>query len=82
MATTVHIPPDLLERLDRRAREQGVSRNRVIVRAIERELQQGTGWPPGFLERFKNVDPEMKSAVDAMMDDIRRNRRSKLPPKL
>lgn len=82
MPTTVHIPPDLLKRLDERAREQGISRNRVIVHALERELEQKTAWPAGFLERFRNVDPELQDAVDEMMDGIRRNRRSKPPVKL
>lgn len=82
MATTVHIRADLLERLDRRAREQGTSRNRLIVQAVEESLRSQTEWPPGFFERLKARDPEDVAAVDEMLDHIRKSRRSKGPPKL
>ncbi|HJS73072.1 MAG TPA: ribbon-helix-helix protein, CopG family, partial [Vicinamibacteria bacterium] len=35
MATTVHLPPELMERVDRRAQELGMSRNLYIRRALE-----------------------------------------------
>jgi predicted transcriptional regulator len=82
MPTTVHIPPELLERLDQKAREQGMSRNRLIVQAVEESLRSPTGWPPGFFERVKARDPEDAAAVDEMLDHIRKSRRSKGPPKL
>lgn len=52
MATTsIHIPEDLLEKLDRLAADRGVSRNRLIVEscreAVERHRER---WPPGYLE--------------------------------
>lgn len=82
MPTTVHIPTDLLKRLDERAREQGTSRNRLIIQAVEESLRSRTDWPPGFFERLKARDPDDVAAVDEMMDHIRKSRRSKGPPKL
>lgn len=40
MPTTVHIPEALLESIDRRARALGVSRNRLIVRALEQAVRE------------------------------------------
>jgi hypothetical protein len=82
MPTTVHIPDALLKSVDRRAKALGVSRNRVIVRALESAVQQQTTWDPVFLERLRNVDKETASAVDDMMRHVRRSRRSKRPPEL
>ena len=38
MATTVHIPDQLLKSVDRRAKALGISRNRLVVRALEATL--------------------------------------------
>jgi metal-responsive CopG/Arc/MetJ family transcriptional regulator len=40
MPTTVHIPPTLLKSVDRRAKALGVSRNRIIVRALEQAAKE------------------------------------------
>lgn len=82
MPTSVHIPNQLLKRANERAKALGISRNRLIVRALERELQQNSEWSPEFFQQLENTDPEMARAVDEMMDAIRTNRRSKRPPEL
>jgi predicted transcriptional regulator len=82
MPTTVHIPDALLEALDRRAKELGTSRNRLIVEAVERSLRHGSEWPAGFIERLKAADPDQAAAVDEMLAHILKNRRSKGPPSL
>ncbi len=51
MPTTVHIPPTLLKSVDRRAKALGVSRNRLIVRALEQAINERVRWAPEFLER-------------------------------
>ena len=79
MATSVHIPPTLLEAVDRRARALRISRNRLIVKALERELAEGEEWSAGFFERSRAVDPEEASAVDDMLAAVRARRRSKEP---
>lgn len=60
MATTsVHLSPDLLHRLDERAQQQGVSRNRLIRTACEQLLTRGDRrWPVDF------VDPNALDADD------------------
>ncbi len=47
-STSVHFPPSLAEELDRLATERGISRNRLIVEACRRVVQEREQWPPGF----------------------------------
>jgi metal-responsive CopG/Arc/MetJ family transcriptional regulator len=79
MATSVHIPQALLAEVDRKARALRMSRNRLIVRALERELNAGTDWSPGFFERLSEVDTETAAAVDELLTSIRQARTSKPP---
>ena len=82
MPTTVHIPPRLLAAAQRRARSLGISRNRLIVRALEREVADVSSWSPGFLEALRETDPGLADAAGRLARDIRRRRRSKAPPQL
>ncbi len=81
MSTSVHIPRPLLDAADRRARNLGVSRNRLIVRALERELAGGGDWSPGFFERLSATNAEIGQAADELLAAIAAGRRSK-PPRL
>ncbi len=67
MPTTVHIPDRLLTALDQRAEELGLSRNRLIVRAVEQSLRRETEWPEKFIRRLKDVGAEEK-AVKYVLD--------------
>jgi hypothetical protein len=80
--TSVHIPKPLLDALDARARKLGWSRNRFIVRALERELERGATWSPGFFERLERIDPDEACAVDEMLEVIRARRTRKAPRRL
>ena len=80
MATTVHIPAKVLAAAQRRAKALGISRNRLIVQALERELERPSAWSPGFLDALRHTGDDDKAAVDDMLAHIRRNRRSKKPP--
>jgi predicted transcriptional regulator len=82
VATTVHIPDRLLAEVDRRARSLRISRNRLIVRALEREVDDTTSWSPGFLDALRRVEPGTAEAADEMLAVIRRRRRSKPAPRL
>ena len=82
MPTTVHIPADLLEALDRRAKVLGLSRNRLIVRAVEQMIRQRTGWAPEFLERLRAADEETGDAVDDLLEHVKNSRRSRPAPEL
>lgn len=79
MATSIHIPKPLLEAVDRKARALKISRNRLIVRALERELRPGADWSPGFFEQLSAVDSETTAAVDELLAAVRQARTSKPP---
>ena len=79
MPTTVHIPPGLLKSVDRRAKALGVSRNRLIVRALEKAVNERSGWAPEFLEQLRSVDGDTSAAVDEMLAGVKKARRSKAP---
>jgi hypothetical protein len=48
MATTVHLPPDIIAWLDREALRQGVTRNRLITNIIGREMNARDDWSYGL----------------------------------
>lgn len=81
MTTTVHLAPDLIERIDRRARELGISRNRFIARALERTIEEEEEWSPRLIEALEQAkgDAQDRNAVDEMMGAIRSRRSSKKP---
>lgn len=79
MRTSIHIPKPLLEAVDRKARALKISRNRLIVRALERELTPGADWSPGFFEQLSAVDAETTAAVDESLASVRQARSSKPP---
>jgi hypothetical protein len=80
MPTSVHIPPELLEQADKRANALGISRNKLIVRALEKELRQGTDWSPGFFERMREIDAETAEEFEKSMEVVKQSRLSKAPP--
>jgi len=82
MPTSVHFPKLLLAELDRRARHLRVSRNRLIVRAVERDLAMRTHWSPGFFDRLAAQGPGSADAVDEMLRVIASRRTRKPPPVL
>lgn len=84
MATTVHLPPDLLEQVDRRAGDLGMSRNRYIRKALEQALRSETAWSGRFLDMLKEAgeDREGQRAVDEMRRAIASRRSRKKPPAL
>lgn len=82
MPTTVHIPDSLLKSVDRRARALGVSRNRLIVRALEQAISERSTWSPGFLDQLCRVDEDTAAAVDDLLGAVTQARRSKPPREL
>jgi predicted transcriptional regulator len=82
MPTTVHIPAPLLKSVDRRAKAVGMSRNRLIVKALERAVSEQGQWAPEFLERLRQVDDETVDAVDELLNNVKQARRSKPPREL
>ncbi len=84
MATTIHLPAELLKSVDRQATESGISRNRYIMRALEKVLESETGWSPSFLNALAEArqDTESHEALDDMMRQISAHRSRKGPPEL
>lgn len=82
MPTTVHIPKPLLAAVDRRARALRISRNRLIVEALERQLVAAAEWSPRFLDALRAADAGAAEAVDDLLETVTAARRSKAPPRL
>lgn len=80
MATTVHIPKPILERVDERAKALNLSRNRFIVAALEKALAQQATWSPDFIQSIKRL-PELEP-LDDLLEVIRVHHKSKAPPNL
>ena len=80
MATSVHLPKPLLAAVDRKAKELRISRNRLIVQVLERELTRE--WSPGFFERLDRIDAETAETFRKSMAVVISSRRSKKPPEL
>ena len=77
VATSVHLPKPLLEAVDRKARALKISRNQLVVPALEREIRGGADWSPGFFEQLEQVEPDVAATVDEMTRAVRSGRRSK-----
>ena len=59
-STTVHIPDKTLKRLDAIARRRGLSRNRVVLAALEAEIARDSGeWPSEFFSAPSAEDLEL-----------------------
>ncbi len=82
MGTSVHIPKPLLAAVDRKAKTLQLSRNKLIIRALEREVKQGSDWSPDFFGRLMQVDVDVAAGADEALAIITASRRSKKPPKL
>ena len=80
MATTVHIPDELLDKLDERAQAMKMTRNRYIVEALRKALRDESAWSPTFLESLERLEPI--EGVDELERAIAGNRTRKRAPRL
>ena len=80
-STSVHLPDELLRRLDEAAKRRRISRNRLIVDACRSILGEGgADWPEDFFAdgRLARGDRELlRSTFDEWLADVRSARRSK-----
>lgn len=84
MSTTVHLPPDLLAAVDRRALDLAISRNRYIVRALRRAVTAETGWSAGFVTALAGAraDAAGRRALEDLRAAVAAGRTRKGPPAL
>ncbi|MGO8994201.1 MAG: ribbon-helix-helix protein, CopG family [Polyangiaceae bacterium] len=84
MPTTIHIPGPLLERVDTRARTLGISRNRLILEALEEKLGARDEWAPELVQMLADpVPPAAGKELEESLAVVRSRRSSrKGPPKL
>jgi len=82
MPTSVHIPKVLLRSVERRAKVLRLSRNRFIVRALERAIAVDAEWSPGFFEALDPLGHRDAAVVDEMMKAVKKGSRSKKAPEL
>lgn len=62
-STTVHFPPDTLQRVDAAARRRGISRSRFVVQACESAVASDSlPWPEGFFT------PDISSRERALLE--------------
>jgi len=78
--TSVHIPKALLAAADRKARQLGISRNRLIVQALQHEIERG--WSCGFFDKLRASDPAASAELRESMAVVEASRRSKTPVRL
>jgi predicted transcriptional regulator len=78
--TTVHIPDELLARVDERARVMKIARNRYIVEALRKALNEQTEWSPAFLEAIDKLEPI--EGVDELEEAVVSSRTRKRAPRL
>lgn len=81
-STSVHIPRELLDELDRSAAERGMSRNRLIVEACRQAVRARHRWPEGFFSnaRFSAEElSELQGGAEAFAAATARSRRNRRP---
>jgi Arc/MetJ-type ribon-helix-helix transcriptional regulator len=81
MTTTVHLPRELLERVDQRAGRLRLSRSEFVRRALDRLLAHETEWSDHFLAALHEAagDEDGRRGVDDIMRAVaRRSRKAPL----
>ena len=81
MTTTVHIPERLLRRVDARAKALRISRNRVILAAIESSLDSREEWPPELRRMLERpIDPKAARELKRSLRSVRERRTNRRRP--
>ena len=82
-STSVHFPRGVLEEIERRAAETGLSRNRFIVDSCRKTIEEGRpAWPQDFFSDrhlSRSALKELHSSAAAFeqaLRDARRNRQT------
>ena len=82
MPISIHLPAEILSRVDRRARGLGLSRSRYIAQALGRDLDNGGDWSEGFFEQLRDISPADAKAAAALGEVVHRRSSRKQAPHL
>ncbi len=82
MPISIHLPDEVLRKVDLRARGLGLSRSGYIAQALERDLEGGGGWSPGFFSQLRDLSPEDARAARRLGEVVNRRRSRRGPPVL
>lgn len=82
MPISIHLPLDLLRRVDARAQRLGLSRSSYIANVLEKDLAASGGWSEGFFERLRALSPEDAAAAAELSVVVQRRRSSRRAPRL
>lgn len=80
--TSVRLPDELIEALDRRAESLGLSRSQLIIRAVEKAIADRSEWSPKFLDAIGTPYDTLDVVVDELMDAISSHRSRSEAPEL
>jgi predicted transcriptional regulator len=58
--TSIRLPEELIDALDRKAAAQGITRSQLIVQAVEHALTDQSAWSSDFLKAMARLDPSWK----------------------
>jgi predicted DNA-binding protein len=72
--TSIRLPDELVDALDRRASALGLTRSQLIIQAVERALEEYAAWSPAFLKAIGTRRPELEEAAEEMMAAIQSTR--------
>lgn len=68
-STSVHFPRGVLAEIDRRATEEGLSRNKFIVESCRKVLDDGRpAWPAGFFSNAHLTRTALKELRESATD--------------
>lgn len=67
MNFSVHFDEATIDRLSKAVDRTGLTRNRLIVRAVQEWLERNEArdWPEALKEHFRNPAPELSASPDA-----------------
>jgi predicted transcriptional regulator len=67
MNFSVHFDEATIDRLSKAVDQQGLTRNRIIVKAVQEWLERNEArdWPEALKEHFRNPAPELSAEADA-----------------
>lgn len=63
MSTSIRLPGDLIQALDQRAADLGLTRSQLMIQAVEQALEEGAAWSPRFLKVIGTPRPDLEEAA-------------------